>query len=133
MTLRSLSSSGSAPRASAWRALCVLLLLASFTASCSSDGFGRTRNPPRLVVELDATSNAGAPDAPLPLAVDTPIPFKIVVRALAADGSVDTSFNRHVRISGFHLGDTRLARLDQLGKRWRSTAAGSVCRTARST
>ena len=75
-------------------------LLVTLVAACSSDGFGRVRNPPRLVVELDAaTSNPGAREAPLNLSVKVPITFRVVVRALAADGSQDATFNRHVRIS----------------------------------
>jgi len=76
-----------------------LLFVATFTASCSNDGFGRVRNPPRLIVVLDPANDPGAPTKPLALAIDTPVPFKIVVRALNEDGSVDTTFNRHVRIS----------------------------------
>jgi hypothetical protein len=72
--------------------------------SCSGDKIGRTRNPPRLVVELQAVPpatvpNVGSIDAPLPLAVDTPITFRITVQAIDVNGAVDTSFNRFVRIS----------------------------------
>jgi hypothetical protein len=77
----------------------LLLVGTTFTTSCSSDGFGRVRNPPRLIVELDPTSNAGSPAQRLPLAVDTAVPFKFTVRAVREDGSVDTTFNRHVRIA----------------------------------
>ena len=74
-------------------------LLAVSATSCSGDKFGKTRNPPRLVVELDPASKVGSPDAPLPLAVDTPVTFRATVRAFAQDGAVDTSFNRYVRVS----------------------------------
>ena len=77
----------------------LLLGAAASTTSCSNDGFGRVRSSPRLIVQLDATSNVGTATTRLPLTVDTPVPFKITVRALREDGSVDTSFNRHVRIS----------------------------------
>jgi len=76
-----------------------LFLAVVATASCSNDGFGRVRNPPRLVVELDAGANTGTIDAPLDIQVGVPLPFKVVVRALASDGSVDGTFNRYVRIS----------------------------------
>ena len=76
-----------------------LFLAIVATASCSNDGFGRVRNPPRLVVELDAGANTGTIDAPLDIQVGVPLPFKVVVRALASDGSVDGTFNRYVRIS----------------------------------
>ena len=77
----------------------VLAALTVGTASCSSDGFGKVRNPPRLVVELEPNANTGSPTAPLPLQVGVPVPFKVLVRALAADGSIDRTFNRYVRIS----------------------------------
>jgi hypothetical protein len=76
-----------------------LAVLAVTTSSCSSDGFGRVRNPPRLVVELEPNAKTGAVDAPLPLLVGIPVPFKVTIRALAPDGSVDTTFNRYVRVS----------------------------------
>lgn len=74
-------------------------VVALATSSCSSDGFGRVRNPPRLVVELEPNAKTGSRDAPLPLQVGVPVPFKILVRAYAADGSIDATFNRYVRIS----------------------------------
>ncbi|CAN5924174.1 hypothetical protein BH11MYX4_BH11MYX4_16790 [soil metagenome] len=76
-----------------------LAVVAATTASCSSDGFGRVRNPPRLLVTLDEGSKTGSPTAPLGLQVGTPVTFKIKVSALTQDGGVDTSFNRYVRIS----------------------------------
>ncbi len=70
------------------------------TTSCSSDGFGRTRNPPRLVVTIvDAATKTGSRTAPLPLQVGTPIAFKISVAAYDASGAIDATFNRFVRIS----------------------------------
>lgn len=74
-------------------------LLAVSSTSCSGEKFGRTRNPPRLVVELDPASKVGALDAPLPLAVDTPVAFRATIRAFNDTGAIDTSFNRYVRIS----------------------------------
>jgi hypothetical protein len=76
-----------------------LAVVATATASCSNDGFGRVRNPPRLVVELDASTNTATREAPLALKVGVPVSFKVIVRALASDNSIDTSFNRYVRIS----------------------------------
>lgn len=82
----------------------VVALAATFTASCASDGFGHTRNPPHLVVEFTQNPDGsdqklGARDAPLDLTVDTPTSFRVVVRAVAASGAEDTTFNRQVRIS----------------------------------
>jgi hypothetical protein len=74
-------------------------LLAVSATSCSGEKFGKTKNPPRLVVELDPASKAGAIDAPLPLAIDTPVTFRATVRAVDLNGAVDASFNRYVRIS----------------------------------
>lgn len=74
-------------------------LLAVSSTSCSGEKIGRTRNPPRLVVELDPASKVGALDAPLPLAVDIPVSFRATIRALAESGAIDTSFNRYVRVS----------------------------------
>jgi hypothetical protein len=81
--------------------LFVLLALAALcSVSCSgADGFGKTRSPPRLVVEIDPTARRGAPEAPLDLAVDTPFPFRVTIRALDVNGNVDPSFNRYVRLS----------------------------------
>ena len=66
-------------------------LLAVSATSCSGDKFGKTRNPPRLVVELDPASKAGSQDTPLPLLVDIPVSFRASVRAFEANGAVDTS------------------------------------------
>jgi hypothetical protein len=81
----------------------LLALALAFTPSCAGDGFGRPPNPPHLVVEFDAGArpavNPGTRDAPLALVVDTPTTFRITVKAVAPDGSLDTSFNRQVRVS----------------------------------
>lgn len=76
-----------------------LAILTALTASCSGDAIGRLRNPPRLIVELAPNAKTGTPEAPLKLQVNVPVPFKFLVRAYATDGSVDTTFNRYVRIS----------------------------------
>ena len=65
-------------------------LALSSAASCSSDGFGRTRNPTRLVVTIDPSSNIGSRAAPLKIQVGTPLPFKISVAAYDASGAIDT-------------------------------------------
>ena len=80
---------------------CVVLLTvaAAATTACSSDGFGKPRNPPRLVVEIDASARVGSLTAPLDLKVGVPLTFKVRVRALAAGNGVDTTFSRYVRIS----------------------------------
>jgi hypothetical protein len=81
------------------RAALLVTLASMFGAtSCSDAGFGSVRTSARLVVELDAQTNTGSREAPLPLRIGTPVPFKVRVRALNADGTLDTSFSRFVRI-----------------------------------
>lgn len=71
----------------------------TFAPSCS-DGFGDVRGQRRLTVELqDREKVSGERLKPLPLAVDTPIPFRVIVRAYRADGTVDTGFTGFVRLS----------------------------------
>lgn len=77
----------------AWATFAALVPL-----SCSDSGFGRVRNPPRLEIDL-ASQNTGSREAPLPLQVGVPAVFKVRVRALTAEGAIDTSFNRYVRLS----------------------------------
>ncbi len=67
--------------------------------SCSSDGFGDVRAGRRLAVDLVPPSNPGTRDAPLPLAVDTPVVFRVKVRALTPTGAPDTRFTGYVRLS----------------------------------
>lgn len=74
-------------------------LLAVSATSCTGDKFGRTRNPPRLVVDLDPAAKRGALDAPLTLVIDVPTTFRATIRAVTPSGDVDTSFNRYVRVS----------------------------------
>ena len=67
--------------------------------SCSS-GFGTVRGQRRLAVELqDRDKVSGQRLQPLPLAVDTPVPFRVIIKAFRADGSIDTDFSGFVRIS----------------------------------
>lgn len=76
--------------------------MAAFIAlgpSCG-DGFGTVRGQRRLVVELqDREKISGERLKPLPLAVDTPIPFRVIIKAFKADGSLDTGFSGFVRLS----------------------------------
>lgn len=83
-----------------WAPSLFVLALASMAGACSDAGFGKARAGPRLTIELiDAEEVTGSRLEPLPLAVDTPQPFRIIVRALDRNGNVDTSFNGFVRIS----------------------------------
>ncbi len=67
--------------------------------SCSNDGFGKTRRPTRLVVEIEPTAKVGTLAEPLDLAVDVPFLFKVKVRAFDTTGAQDASFNSYVRLS----------------------------------
>ena len=77
------------------------LALGAIAATACSDGFGAPAAlGPSLVVELkDADKVAGAKFQPLPLTVNTPMTFHVVVRALDRNGNVDTGFNGYVRMS----------------------------------
>lgn len=67
--------------------------------SCS-DGFGSVRGQRRLEVEiLDRDKVSGERLKPLPLAIDTPTTFRVVIRARMPDGNLDTGFNSFVRLS----------------------------------
>lgn len=67
--------------------------------SCS-DGFGTVRGQRRLTVELqDREKVSGERLKPLPLSVGTPIPFRVIIRAYRADGTLDTGFTGFVRLS----------------------------------
>jgi hypothetical protein len=79
--------------------LLVALALACMVSCSGGDGFGKTRNTPRLVVDIDPLAKRGSPEAPIELAVDTPFLFKVVVRALDLNNNIDASFNRFVRLS----------------------------------
>ena len=79
--------------------LATVLTAGASGASCSNAGFGSVRNPPRLVVELDAGAKVGTLAAPLDLVVGIPLTFKVRVHALAADNTIDRTFTRYVRIS----------------------------------
>jgi hypothetical protein len=83
------------------RALAVLALGTIPASACGDGGFGAPMDiGPTLVVELkDADKVAGAKFQPLPLTVDTPMTFHVVVKAIAQDGSVDAGFNGYVRLS----------------------------------
>lgn len=85
------------PRSLLFPAL-VLATTLGGSLSCSSDGFGDIRVGRRLVVELVDPATAGTRDTPLSLAVETPVIFKVRIRALRADGSPDTAFTGYVRL-----------------------------------
>lgn len=77
-----------------------LALLPTLATSCSDDGFGRSGTSQRLVVEFVGKNvDLGSRTKPLPLTVGVPQPFKIRIRAENADGSLDETFSRYVRIS----------------------------------
>lgn len=77
----------------------VVVLLAAFCGSCDTGGFTKVRGGKRLAVELVAPSVLGTRLEPLALTIDQPIPFRVVVRALRQDGTVDGNFNGFVRLS----------------------------------
>lgn len=86
------------------RRSCSLALLVAVgtlaQGACSDEGFGKVRAGRRLTVELENQEEvAGSPLARLPLKVEEPQPFTIVVRALDASGNVDAGFNGWVRVS----------------------------------
>jgi hypothetical protein len=64
---------------------------------CSS-GFPHTGSTARMEVIIQQGTPVGTRDKPLPLALDVPAPFPVVVRMLRPDGAVDTSFNGVVRL-----------------------------------
>lgn len=75
-------------------------LVLALVPACQGDFFGDKKVGPSLVVELqngDAVS--GSQVKPLPLAINTPQPYHVIVRAMDVKGNVDTSFNGYVRIS----------------------------------
>ncbi len=78
----------------------VLLIALAVAQGACSDGFGRVRNTTRLTVELKNQEKvAGDRVHRLPLKIEAPQPFRIVVRALDVNGNVDASYNGFVRIS----------------------------------
>jgi hypothetical protein len=67
-----------------------------------SDGFGTPKRGSRLTVDLigaDDPKIVGTKLDPLPLQVEKPQPFRIIVRARDPFGNIDTSFNGFVRVS----------------------------------
>ncbi len=70
--------------------------------ACDSSGFGKPRGGSRLTIELigqDDINVVGTRLDPRPLSINTPQPFRIIVRAVDVNGRVDASFNGYVRIS----------------------------------
>jgi hypothetical protein len=87
------------PRALVFGGLVAVAGLPLGAGGCSDTGFGTGRGARHLVVELVAPSDPASPDKPLPLSPDKPVPFRVVVRALLPDGSVDAAFTSYVRLS----------------------------------
>ena len=105
--------------------LFVTTLIVSLGA-CSS-GFPTIKDTKRLIVELkDAESVSGSRLQPLPLAIDVPQPFRIVVRAVGIDGNIDTSMNGYVRISSKPGAIERLSGPDTDGRNLKLTAGESA-------
>lgn len=76
-----------------------MLAIGTIGPSCS-DGFGDVRGQRRLVVELqDRDKVSGQRLQPLPLVVDQPVPFRVIIKAFRADGTLDTDFSGFVRLS----------------------------------
>jgi hypothetical protein len=93
--------------------------------SCSNDGFGDVRASRRLVVELVEPGKAGTRDAPLRLAVDTPVVFRVRVRALRASGAPDEAFTGYVRLGSKPGAIGPLAQNDTTGRNVLLTAGVS--------
>ncbi len=99
----------------------VIVGLALAQGACASEGFGKPRGARRLVVELrkpealadkDDEVVFGSALKPLPLAIDTPQAFRIVVRAVDLSGNTDPTFNGSVRISSKPGAVERFAKTD---------------------
>ena len=74
-------------------------VLAIAQGACDTTGFGKTRGGSRLTIELiggNETSIVGTRLAPLPLSIDVPQPFRIVVRAVDPNGNVRSSAELNV-------------------------------------
>lgn len=77
-----------------------VLVLGTLSQSCANEGFGKPRAARRLEVVIDqAATPTGSITQPLALQIDKPMPFKVTVRAVKTDGTVDTEFTRYVRMS----------------------------------
>ncbi|MBS2013491.1 MAG: hypothetical protein JST00_11415 [Deltaproteobacteria bacterium] len=81
-----------------------VLVLGVLVQSCSSEGFGKPRASRRLEVTILQPAGVTAPvtgtkEQPLGLLIDKPMVFKVVIRAVKTDGTVDTDFTRFVRMS----------------------------------
>jgi hypothetical protein len=89
-----------------------VVVFALVQGACDTKGFGHPQGGHRLEVELhagpkgpiadpsgDTTNILGSRLAPLPLTVDSPQPFRLVVRAYDRSGNPDPTFNGFVRIS----------------------------------
>jgi hypothetical protein len=86
------------------------LLAGVLAVSACSEGFGQPKSARRLSVEiLDYERVAGTRPKPLALVVAKPQPFRVLVKALDANGNVDTSYNGYVRISSKPGGIERIS------------------------
>jgi hypothetical protein len=105
-----------------WLFAALVSAVAMGPAGCS-DGWGHPGAlGPALVVELkNADKVAGTRLNALPLSVDVPSPFHIVVRATLPDGSVDKSFNGYVRISAKPGAIERITSADSDGRNLKLT------------
>ena len=78
----------------------VVALAVSSLPACQGDYFGTRRVGPTMTVDLvNGDAVAGTHVTPLALAINTPQPYHVVVRALNPTGGVDTSYNGYVRMS----------------------------------
>lgn len=127
-------SNASAPMHVSSLRMARLLLGASVVAvactqgACDTQGFGKPRGGPRLTVELigqDDPKVVGSRLKPLALSVDEPQPFRIVVRAIDANGNVDANFNGYVRISAQPGAVERIEAADAEGRSLKLTGGES--------
>jgi hypothetical protein len=101
-----------------------VVLLAFAQGACDTEGFGRPRGGPRLTIELKGQDDAnivGTRLRPLALSVDAPQSFRIVVRAVDANGNPDATFNRYVRIAAKPGAIERLESPDSEGRNLKLT------------
>ncbi len=92
--------------------------------ACTTQGFGKPRDGRKLTLSLEGEDDPkrfGSSLEPLPLLVDTPLPFRVTVQALDASGAVDTSFNGYVTISSKPGAIERIDSPDAIGRSLRLT------------
>ncbi len=101
-------------------------LLLAIGASCFALTHGACSQPPgtprvgrKLLVILEEQNDPkriGSPFEPLPLLVDTSVPFRLTVQALDAYGQLDTSFNGYVTIGSKPGSIERIDSPDSVGR-----------------